>query len=184
MSATAALEAKITKLQSENMELDGAVDAAREALASLQEHSAENARNAAAMLEREQEKVVEHMKSKWEAKVTAAEERASDAERKAAAAASEAASALEEADAAKSAASSATADLESQVSALQRELSSADGKISAAAAEVAAAMAEADAAKSQASSAGGELEARVAACLLYTSPSPRDATLSRMPSSA
>ena len=62
------------------------------------------------MLEREQEKVVEHMKSKWEAKVTAAEERASDAERKAAAAASEAASALEEADAAKSAASSATAE--------------------------------------------------------------------------
>ena len=62
LSATAALEAKITKLQSENMELDGAVDAAREALASLEEHSAENARNAAAMLEMEQEKVVEHMK--------------------------------------------------------------------------------------------------------------------------
>ena len=84
LSATAALEAKITKLQSENMELDGAVDAAREALASLEAHSAENARNAAAMLEREQGKVVEHMKSKWEAKVTAAEERASDAERMAA----------------------------------------------------------------------------------------------------
>ena len=30
----------------------------------------------------------------------------------------------------------------------------------------------------------GELGAVVSACLLYTSPSPRDATLSRMPSSA
>ena len=32
--------------------------------------------------------------------------------------------------------------------------------------------------------AGGIVETRVMGCLLYTSPSPRDATLSRMPSSA
>ena len=30
----------------------------------------------------------------------------------------------------------------------------------------------------------GEIEGQVISCLLYTSPSPRDATLSRMPSSA
>ena len=32
--------------------------------------------------------------------------------------------------------------------------------------------------------ATGRLEIKVGSCLLYTSPSPRDATLSRMPSSA
>ena len=32
--------------------------------------------------------------------------------------------------------------------------------------------------------AGGPLRERIGNCLLYTSPSPRDATLSRMPSSA
>ena len=36
----------------------------------------------------------------------------------------------------------------------------------------------------ESSGGGGSAESTITACLLYTSPSPRDATLSRMPSSA
>ena len=80
-SAAAELEAKVAKLQAENKELDGAVEAAREALSSLQAHVRENSEKAVAMLEKEQERVVEHLKSTLEAKVKAAEEKAVAAER-------------------------------------------------------------------------------------------------------
>ena len=41
-----------------------------------------------------------------------------------------------------------------------------------------------DEAKSEAQSLSSEMQTRAESCLLYTSPSPRDRSLSRMPSSA